>query len=61
MSKVVDVLMKRDGMSEKDAKKHLEYVRELMNDAISCGNYDDAEDIMYTELGLEMDYIFDVI
>ena len=61
MNKIVDVLMKRDDMTQKEAKDHLKCVREMMNDAIESGDYFEAEEIMYNELGLELDYIFDVL
>ena len=60
-NKIVDVLMERDGMTKQEAEKHLNDVREMINDAAACGDYDDVEDIMYSELGLEMDYIFDIL
>ncbi len=61
MNKVVEILMKRDDMSREEAESHLKFVREMMNDAIADGDYFEAEEIMYSELGLEMDYVFDVL
>lgn len=59
MKSVIEILMNRDGMTESEAKNEIEYVREMINDA--NGNYDEVEDIMYGYLGLEMDYIFDIL
>ncbi len=61
MNKVVDILMKRDGMSKKEAVDLVQDVRSMMNDAIATGDYCEAEEIMYSELGLEMDYIYDIL
>lgn len=58
---IVSILMERDGMSREDAKRHLKYVRELINDAISSGDFYEIEEIMYSELGLEMDYVFELV
>lgn len=60
-NEVISILMKRDGMTEEEAKNHLQLVREAVHDAVNAGNYDDAEEIVYSELGLEMDYIFDIM
>lgn len=59
MNKVVKILMDRDGLSEEEAIKQYEYARECIVDA--QGDYTEVEDIMYGELGLEMDYIFDML
>ena len=61
MNKIVKILMKRDNLTEEEAKNQFEYVKEMINDAVSSGDYDEVEDIMYSELGLEMDYIMDII
>lgn len=53
MNKVVKILMKRDGISEHDAKELVNECREaLMN-----GDYEAIQDY----LGLEDDYIFDIL
>lgn len=56
-NEIIRVLMERDGMSREEATERLDEVREIMADADPW----DAEDILADELGLEMDYIFDVI
>lgn len=53
MNKVVEILMKRDGMSKKEA----EALRQECREALESGDY---EAIQYY-LGLEDDYIFDVL
>ena len=53
---VIKVLMERDDMSSKQAK---ELVMDLRRRVIING--EDPEEILYNELGLEPDYIFDLI
>lgn len=53
---VVKILMERDNMTEDEAIDLLNEVRDMILD-----NSDAAEDIVLSELRLEMDYIFDII
>jgi hypothetical protein len=57
MNKVVEILMRRDGMTREEAEEKVQEVREM----IVCASVLEAEDILIDELGLEMDYIFDLI
>lgn len=50
---VVDILMKRDGLTEEEAKEMIEETREALNN----GEFD----AMQVYIGLEDDYIFDVL
>ena len=59
VSRVVDILCRRDGISFEDAEKRVAEVRELLKEA--NGSYDAAEEILANELGLEMDYIMDIL
>lgn len=53
MNKVTEILMRRDGISEDDAESlRLEAAEEL-----EAGNYEAIQQV----LGLEDDYIFDVL
>lgn len=56
MNRVVGILMERDDMTEEEATELLDEVREMILE-----NSDSAEDVVLEELGLEMDYIFDII
>ena len=56
-NKVVEILMRRDGMTREEAEEKVQEVREMILEASVC----EAEDIIMYELGLEMDYIFDLI
>ena len=56
-NRVVEILMHRDGMTREDAEEKVQEVREMIVDASVL----EVEDILIDELGLEMDYIFDLI
>ena len=55
MNDIVNILMKRDGISKEEALDLLEDVKEMMEEC----DYDpeECENIFETELGLEPDYI----
>jgi hypothetical protein len=60
MSKeIIRVLMDRDGLTEEEAEERVDEVREMFEDC----EYDstECELIMAEELGLEPDYIFDLL
>lgn len=59
LNPVVAILMKRDGMSKRDAQNLVDNVREQIISAAASSF--DAEDIIASELGLEPDYIFDIL
>lgn len=59
MNRVVKILMERDGLTKQEAENIISEVADMI---MECnGDYSEAEDIMYSELGLEMDYILDII
>lgn len=59
ISNLEAVLMKRDGLTLYEARKQINHVRQMFMDC----NYDAdrCEQIMYDELGVELDYLFDII
>lgn len=57
MNKVVEILMKRDGMTKSEAEELVDKTRE----EILAADPFEAEDVMYDMLGLEMDYIMDIL
>lgn len=59
--RVINILMERDGITENDARDLINNVREEIHEAIADGDYDLAEDIMMYDLGLEPDYVFDIL
>lgn len=56
MNPIIKILMERDEMSEQEATEMYIQVQEMIME-----NPMEAEDIMLLELGLEMDYIFDIV
>ena len=55
MNEIVRVLMKRDEMTEEEARELVNECREMIADG------EDPTDVLQYELGLEIDYIFDLI
>lgn len=56
LNKVLKILQERDDMSLEDAKDLVDETRELI-----IRNPEEAEIIMAEQLGLELDYLFDVL
>lgn len=61
MSEIKHILMKRDGITSEEADDIIDQTRAEIYEAIAAGCYDEAEDIMACNLGLEMDYIDELI
>lgn len=63
MNRVVSILMKRDGITESEAKELVEEVRAEITQGVEDGiyTYDDVECILASDLGLEMDYLVDIL
>ena len=61
MEEVTQILMKRDGISRKEATARVKEVREMMLEALDSGDTESLEDIFMNELGLEPDFILDFI
>ena len=53
--------MRRDGYTKEEAIEIVNDCREEMQEAIADGDYDLAEDILACDLGLEPDYIMDIL
>jgi len=58
-SRVIRILMNRDGMTQDEAAALLDDVLNMVYDGIANG--DDAEDIWMDELNLEPDYLMDCL
>jgi hypothetical protein len=58
MNKVVEILMKRDGISEDEARA---LVRETRDELIMLDNPFEADEIIEDYLGLEPDYLEDIL
>ena len=61
MKKIVDILKERDGVTEEEAQQTLNIVRAEVEEAIEVGDYELVEEIVAGELGLEMDYIDEIL
>lgn len=61
MNEIVEILMRRDGISQLEAENLVEECKEEMEQAIARGRYFEAEDILASYLALEPDYIFDIL
>ena len=57
MNRVVEILMKRDGISREEATRLVDDTREEILESDPF----DADDIIACNLGLEPDYIFDIL
>lgn len=57
MANVVKILMERDGMSRSEAKELVNETREML---LSSDPWE-ADEIMADQLGLETDYIMDIL
>lgn len=61
-NRVVKILMKRDGISAKEAEQLVQDTRDEMYAAIEEGQMlSEIDDIIATNLELEPDYIFDIL
>ena len=61
MKSIKQILIDRDDMTEEEAEDLIAEVKEEIQIAAENGDYGLVEDIMYGDLGLEMDYIFELI
>lgn len=61
MKEIIEILMRRDGISYADAKAAYLDCREAVIEAIEMGDDFEVEEILRYELGLEGDYIFNFI
>lgn len=53
--------MRRDHISRKEATEMLFTCREDINRAVEEGNYYEVDDIIMDDLGLEPDYLYDIL
>ena len=60
-NRVVRILMHRDRITEEEAVSMVEATASEIYDAIEGTNCMEPEEIMMEELGLEPDYIFDIL
>lgn len=61
MKEIIEILMRRDGISYADAKEAYLDCREAIQEAIDNDEIFEVDAILMSELGLEPDYIFNFI
>lgn len=59
MNKVVKILMKRDNLTKQEAEDQVQEVRNMIEDC--AFDPEECEQIVMDELGLEPDYIMDIL
>lgn len=59
---IISILMKRDGITEAEAREKVMNCQDEIDDILNMGGgCDQVADIIKGWLGLEMDYLFDVL
>lgn len=62
MTEFEKVLMNRDHMTKDEAKEERRRAREELYAILEDeGSYDDVEDMLLYDYGLELDYLFDIM
>lgn len=61
MEEIIKILMKRDGISRKEAKEQVKIFLEDAEDYIQVGDLTDLEELLMDELGLDPDYLLTVL
>ena len=61
MNRVVEILMERDKISEKEATRQVAETAAEIQNAMAYEAFEAIEDIVADNLGLEMDYIEDIL
>lgn len=62
MNRIVRILMERDELSLEEAQKAFDECRQHLSDeAVPTGDIELAEKILAEELGLELDYMMDLL
>lgn len=58
---LIELLMRRDNISRNEAIEMLFTCKEDLERAVDDGNYNEVDDIIMDDLGLEPDYLFDIL
>lgn len=60
-TRVIKILETRDHLTHEEAEALFKDAKELIYCAIASKDFDVVEEIMYYELGLEIDYLEDIL
>ena len=58
---LIELLMRRDNISRNEAIEMLFTCKEDLERAVDDGNYNEVDYIIMDDLGLEPDYLFDIL
>ena len=58
---IIELLMRRDGLTKAEAKRQYEGTRAEFLDALAGINGRDPEEVLAEDIGLEPDYIFEFL
>ena len=61
LNKIIKILMNRDDMTKEEATEVVMDTKKMVESAIRSGDYTAAEDIFMEELGLEIDYMVNLL
>lgn len=61
MNRVVKIIMERDNLTQEEAQETVDLCKEEIHNAIEDGRWYEVEDIVADYLGLEPDYIMDLL
>ena len=61
MSRIINILMKRDNLSHSEAVSRIHAYQCVRDEYLACGDIESAMDCIMDELGLEPDYAEDLI
>jgi hypothetical protein len=63
MKDMIEVLMERDGLSREEAERQVEDTSSRIWDELDYEDceLEDLEDILYGDIGLEPDYLLDIL
>lgn len=62
MNRIVQILMERDELSQQEAQQMFGECRQrLIHEAVPSGDCELAEEILVEDLGLELDYLMDIL
>ena len=58
---IIETLMARDGLTKHEAEVSLQIAKDAMEPAIEAGDIEECEGILMFELGLEPDYLMEIL